>query len=110
MIKMKRFQQSLRVTNEYLEDLELCGRLMKEEKNDPLLQERGETMAICVECEYYKAKYKDRSDECMNRDLPISDFVDGSRWCYTLNPEGNCKGFKAKSKPEPIIKETYARS
>ena len=80
---------SLRVTDEYLKDLELMGLIIKEE---------GGLMAICVECEY---KNIDRGT-CKNPDLPITDFVYGVRACNILNAEGNCKGFKPLSQDEPI--------
>ena len=55
-------------------------------------------MAICVECIYVNNNLL----ECNNADLPITDFVDGTRDCYELNPKGACKGFKAKAKAESI--------
>ena len=60
-------------------------------------------MPICVECEY---KEIDRGI-CKNSDLPIDDFVYGTRDCESLNYKGDCKGFKPNSeigciKPESV--------
>lgn len=93
-------KQLLRVTDEHLEDLELCGQIMEEEKNDPLLNEGEKIMAICVECEYCSMLQRER---CSNPDLPINDFVRGDRFCDILNAKGDCKGFKAKIKPDSIF-------
>jgi hypothetical protein len=59
-------------------------------------ERRRINMAICVECVYYQ------NEDCLNSDLPIDDFIHGTRDCYELNIKGDCKGFKAKSKPESI--------
>lgn len=55
-------------------------------------------MAICIECVH---KVIDRC-ECNNPDLPVTDFVDGTKDCYKLNAKGDCKGFKAIPQRESI--------
>ena len=55
-------------------------------------------MAICVECDWVN----EPNLECNNSDLPVTDFVLGTRSCDELNCEGDCKGFKPQAKPESI--------
>ena len=72
-----------------MEDFELMGLIIKE----------GGVMAICVECKFILDLNK---GFCNNPDLPVTDYVYGTRDCKELNPQGNCKGFKPQSQPEPI--------
>lgn len=55
-------------------------------------------MAVCKECDYFNKDVL----ECNNPDLPLTDFVLGTRSCDELNAKGECKGFKAKPTPESI--------
>ena len=66
-------------------------------------------MAICVECEYFiHPTNADANLEflgpmrCRNLDLPMTEFIFGYRDCKTLNPKGDCKGFKLQSEPDSI--------
>ena len=59
-------------------------------------------MAVCKECEYFNKDVL----ECNNSDLPITDFVLGTRSCDQLNSEGDCKGFTTKP---PIPRPTKRR-
>lgn len=54
-------------------------------------------MAICVECEWCHDCLDGTEITCKNPNLPVTDFVRGSRYCVILNLKGDCKGFK---KPE----------
>ena len=54
---------------------------------------------ICVECQHMKNR---EYGECGNSDLPVTEHVHGTRDCETLNPKGDCKGFKPQAKPESI--------
>ena len=61
-------------------------------------------MAICVDCIFILDLNK---GFCNNPELPVTDYVYGTRDCKELNPKGNCKGFKPNSeigciKPESI--------
>ena len=51
-------------------------------------------MAICVECKFILDLNK---GFCNNPDLPVTDYVYGTRDCKELNPKGGCKGFKLQS-------------
>lgn len=56
-------------------------------------------MPICIECLHID---NENNGECGNPELPLSDFVYGTRNCYELNSEGDCKGFTPQDKPESI--------
>ena len=60
-------------------------------------------MAICIECDWVN----EPNLECNNSDLPVTDFVLGTRSCDELNSEGDCKGFKAKPPPYIPYPEPY---
>ena len=71
-------------------------KLLAEEKNDLLLNEGGEVMAICVECKHFG------NGDCFNEDLRYTDYVYGRRSANLLNFQGECKGFQTKPKAESI--------
>ena len=56
-------------------------------------------ISICVDCNFMLDLNKGL---CNNPDLPISDYVYGTRDCKELNAKGECKGFKPESQPEFI--------
>lgn len=56
-------------------------------------------MAICIECAFILDLNRGL---CNNSELPIDDFVYGTRDCAELNPKGGCIGFKPQSQPESI--------
>ena len=51
-------------------------------------------MAICVECKFILDLNK---GFCNNPDLPVTDYVYGTRDCKELNPKGGCMGFEVSS-------------
>ena len=59
-------------------------------------------MPICVECAYHGENASAPIFTCGNDDLPVTDFVTGIKDCHTLNPTGNCKGFKLQRQRESI--------